>query len=157
METGFSGKEWRQTLGLGNRTQVSERRLHFSVVSGFPANLRGEIWSYLSASNALAKCFSSQVYARLLNSIDPDTDSTISRDVYRTFPTVDMFEEKDGYGQKGLMNVLKAYAAYDPEVGYCQGMGFLAGMLLMEMYTEEAAFWQLVQILQSYNWRAMFQ
>ena len=28
-------------------------------------------------------------------------------------------------GQKGLRDVLRAYACYDPRVGYCQGMAFV--------------------------------
>lgn len=34
-----------------------------------------------------------------------------------------------------LHNVLKVYSLYDTDVGYCQGMGFLAALLLM--YLEE--------------------
>lgn len=46
-------------------------------------------------------------------------------------------------GQTLLRRVLRAYANYDEEVGYCQGMGFIAGMFLTYM-PEEEAFWQLV-------------
>ena len=31
-----------------------------------------------------------------------------------------MFCEKDGLGQKDLFDILKAYAEYDTETGYCQ-------------------------------------
>lgn len=37
-----------------------------------------------------------------------------------------------------LFNVMKAYAVCDPEVGYCQGSAFLAGMLLLHMPEEDA-------------------
>ncbi len=46
-------------------------------------------------------------------------------------------------GQAALRRVLRAYSYYDREVGYCQGMNFIAGMFLTLM-TEEEAFWQLV-------------
>ena len=46
-------------------------------------------------------------------------------------------------GQAALRRVLRAYSYYDPEVGYCQGMNFIAGMFLTLM-TEEEAFWLLV-------------
>jgi Rab-GTPase-TBC domain len=46
-------------------------------------------------------------------------------------------------GQTALRRVLRAYSYYDPEVGYCQGMNFIAGMFLTLM-SEEEAFWLLV-------------
>lgn len=42
----------------------------------------------------------------------------------------------NGSRQEILMNVLKAYAVYHPEVGYCQGMGFVTALLLMYMEEE---------------------
>lgn len=29
--------------------------------------------------------------------------------------------------------MLQAYSVHDPEVGYCQGIGFIAGLLLMHV------------------------
>ena len=49
-------------------------------------------------------------------------------------------------GQASLRRVLRAYSIYDPEVGYCQGMNFIAGMFITFM-PEEQAFWMLVAIM----------
>jgi hypothetical protein len=46
-------------------------------------------------------------------------------------------------GQAALRRVLRAYSVYDRDVGYCQGMNFIAGMFLTFM-SEEEAFWLLV-------------
>jgi len=46
-------------------------------------------------------------------------------------------------GQSRLRRVLKAYSTYDREIGYCQGMNFIAAMFLTLM-SEEQAFWMLV-------------
>jgi hypothetical protein len=46
-------------------------------------------------------------------------------------------------GQEALRRVLRAYSYYDREVGYCQGMNFIAGMFLT-IIPEEDAFWLLV-------------
>ena len=46
-------------------------------------------------------------------------------------------------GQAALRRVLCAYSYYDREVGYCQGMNFIAGMFITIM-SEEEAFWLLV-------------
>ena len=132
-------------------------RLLSSATRGLPRHLRGSIWYYLSRAHSLSACFSDQVYCRLMQTSEEEVDSTILRDVYRTFPTVDMFKDPGGYGQRGLYNVLRAYSAYDPEIAYCQGMGFIVGLLLTELYTEEQAFWVFVQIMHSYHWRFLFQ
>jgi len=49
-------------------------------------------------------------------------------------------------GQASLRRVLRAYSYYDREVGYCQGMNFIAGMFLTLM-SEEESFWLLVSVM----------
>ena len=58
----------------------------------------------------------------------------------------EMFYEDGGAGQVSLRRVLTWYAALDPEVGYCQGMGFIAALLLSYMI-EEDAFYCLYAVL----------
>jgi hypothetical protein len=57
----------------------------------------------------------------------------VEKDLDRTFPHHDMFAARDGPGQRDLRAVLRAYAMHNPTVGYCQGMGMLAGALLMQV------------------------
>ena len=45
-----------------------------------------------------------------------------------------------------MFYVLAAYSMYNMEVGYCQGMSVLAGLLLLYM-DEEEAFWGLSVLL----------
>eukprot|EP00534_Pseudo-nitzschia_fraudulenta_P005323 CAMPEP_0201179916 /NCGR_PEP_ID=MMETSP0851-20130426/114539_1 /ASSEMBLY_ACC=CAM_ASM_000631 /TAXON_ID=183588 /ORGANISM="Pseudo-nitzschia fraudulenta, Strain WWA7" /LENGTH=768 /DNA_ID=CAMNT_0047463989 /DNA_START=82 /DNA_END=2388 /DNA_ORIENTATION=+ len=60
-------------------------------------------------------------------------------------------------GQAALRRVLRAYSYCDQEVGYCQGMNFIAGMFLTIM-TEEEAFWLLVSVMSDKpcNMRGLF-
>ena len=51
----------------------------------------------------------------------------------RTFPTHAYFINPLGRGQLSLFNILKAYSLLDEEVGYCQGLSFVAGVLLMHV------------------------
>lgn len=60
-------------------------------------------------------------------------ESVIQRDIARTFPAHDFFKEAGGLGQDSLYRVSKAYAIYDSEVGYCQGLSFLAATLLLHV------------------------
>ena len=54
-------------------------------------------------------------------------------------------------GKNRLYNVLNAYANFDEEVGYCQGMNFITAMLLFNIIDEEDVFWCLIMILMSNN------
>lgn len=49
-------------------------------------------------------------------------------------------------GQGSLRRVLRAYAIYDQDTGYCQGMNFIAAMFITFM-SEEEAFWLLVYVM----------
>ena len=60
-------------------------------------------------------------------------EKMIIRDLSRTFPKHDFFKRADGLGQESLFNVMKAYSLYDSEVGYCQGLSFIAGALLLNV------------------------
>ncbi|GLI65592.1 hypothetical protein VaNZ11_009167 [Volvox africanus] len=66
-----------------------------------------------------------------------EVDDSILRDIHRTFPEHPYFGMEEG--QKSLFRVLKAYSLHDLEVAYCQGMAFMAGVLLMYV-PEETAF-----------------
>lgn len=49
-----------------------------------------------------------------------------------------------------LRRVLHAFAVYNPRIGYCQSLNFLAGLLLLFVETEEYAFWLLNIITRVY-------
>ncbi|EOO03913.1 putative gtpase-activating protein gyp3 protein [Phaeoacremonium minimum UCRPA7] len=49
-----------------------------------------------------------------------------------------------------LRRVLSAFAIYNPRIGYCQSLNFLAGLLLLFVETEEQAFWLLNIITRVY-------
>lgn len=49
-----------------------------------------------------------------------------------------------------LRRVLHAFAIYNPRIGYCQSLNFLAGFLLLFVETEEQAFWLLNVITRVY-------
>ncbi|EGD72297.1 hypothetical protein PTSG_00316 [Salpingoeca rosetta] len=72
----------------------------------------------------------------------------IRLDLDRTFYTHVMFMECDGEGQQELFRVLAVYAAYNKETGYCQGMAYVAAVLLMHM-KEEDAFWCFLSLMES--------
>ena len=52
-------------------------------------------------------------------------------------------------------NVIKAYSLYDPDVGYTQGMIFIAAPLIMNM-SESECFCLLVLLMKEYQLRDLF-
>jgi len=115
---------------------------------GLPPSLRGLIWQLLLGSRAL-KMRHPGLYASLLErEMDKGLCEIAKRDLSRTFPTHALFLGADGIGQRQLFRVLRAFAVYDPRVGYCQGMGFIAATLLTQM-GEEDAFWAFVVLMKS--------
>ncbi|KAM7413995.1 hypothetical protein PAMA_019017 [Pampus argenteus] len=73
----------------------------------------------------------------------------IALDLQRSFPTHRslMGESPEAIeGQAKLFRVLIAYAKYNPQVGYSQGMSYIAAVLLMQL-GEEEAFWALTGLL----------
>lgn len=106
----------------------------------------------------------SGLYAQLSNGDICRWDEQIRRDVGRTFPELKLFSSVDGIGQRQMFDVLHAFAQYAPDIGYCQGMNFIAGFLLVQVHedrqkdstnwlcdltVEEAVFWLLVGLMRA--------
>ncbi|XP_023180795.1 TBC1 domain family member 8B-like [Xiphophorus maculatus] len=73
----------------------------------------------------------------------------IALDLQRSFPTHQslMGQSSEAIeGQAKLFRVLVAYAKYNPQVGYSQGMSYIVAVLLMHL-GEEEAFWALTALL----------
>ncbi|KAI9294074.1 TBC-domain-containing protein, partial [Neoconidiobolus thromboides FSU 785] len=121
------------------------------VEKGIPDSLRGRVWSFLSNVQQFKKA---GTYQEMLGREKIPIYDVIERDIRRTYPRHSLFYYENSQGLKDLYSILKAYAQYNPEVGYCQGMGMLVGLFLMQGLSEEDAFWLLVstnsQYLQGY-------
>jgi TBC1 domain family protein 1 len=62
-------------------------------------------------------------------------EELIELDAPRTFPSEPCFDEKY---QASLIRILCAYTNLNPQVGYCQGMSLIAGLLLLVSGGREA-------------------
>jgi hypothetical protein len=126
-----SPNQWLELLLQSKDSQlIAKYRAKVVQLFEVPPYLLGSYWKSLVLP---AKTISLEEYAALLASSDFKFHSEIRRDINRTFPTLKFFQELKSLGQNQLFNVLKAYSLYNPEVGYCQGMGFIVGMLLSHM------------------------
>lgn len=87
-----------------------------------------------------------------------DLINSIKIDLNRTDPGNVVFLKDFSHGSNPLYNVLIAYANFDPEVNYCQGMNMVASWLLKHLdYNECDAFFFLVYICITHKWREVYK
>ena len=77
----------------------------------------------------------------------------INRDINRTFYTVKFVE---GNGKKMLIDILTALAFIRPEIGYCQGMNFIAGALINLIDDEEKCFWVFLSFIDNIEMNLLY-
>ena len=104
------------------------------IRGGIPPPLRGVVWPSIAGAKDQ---FLLEEFQRLSAETSP-YEGLIGKDVGRSFPNVEMFREAGGEGQQMLARVLKCFSLYDEKIGYCQGLGFVVGPLLMHMNDAEA-------------------
>ncbi|XP_056412527.1 TBC1 domain family member 1 isoform X4 [Hyla sarda] len=136
---------WEKMLNIPGRAKIKAdmEKIHAAVGQGVPRPHRGEIWKFLAEQYQLRHQMPSRSpikdvpYKELLKQLTTQQHAILI-DLGRTFPTHPYFSAQLGAGQLSLYNILKAYSLLDPEVGYCQGLSFVAGVLLLHMSEEDA-------------------
>jgi hypothetical protein len=97
--------------------------LHLSI-NNIPKSLRSLIWIIISDTIPLER--NDKEYNDLINlKIDSTAKEQIEKDINRTFK-----ETKTENEINKLNNILYAFTASSNNLGYCQGMNFIAGLLL---------------------------
>ena len=77
----------------------------------------------------------------------------INRDINRTFYTEKFVQ---GNGKKMLIDILTALAFIRPEIGYCQGMNFIAGALVDFIDNEEKCFWIFLSFIDNIEMNLLY-
>ncbi|KAH8311119.1 hypothetical protein KR044_004481, partial [Drosophila immigrans] len=116
------------------------------IRKGIPGPYRADVWMKITGAEA-AKKQNPNLYRSLLN-IDhfiKEISDSISIDLPRTFPDNIHFDSK----KERLFNILCAYAHHNRDVGYCQGLNYIAGLLLIVTDDEEKSFWLLKHIVEN--------
>ena len=135
-------------------TELSHGELKRLARLGIPVARRKAVWPQLCRAAEL-KAAAPDGYFLALLALPAATAPTdagfaaerqIDLDLARTFPGHRLLSSADGAAR--LREVLVAYARRDPRVGYVQGMGFVAALLLVFVEDTEEAFWCLASVIE---------
>ncbi|KAE8626066.1 hypothetical protein XENTR_v10006490 [Xenopus tropicalis] len=164
-EVGLCQKEvlnlWDKKLNCRTKIRFDMEEIFATLKEGVPKGKRGEIWQFLSVQYRLRHRLPSKQqpsdvsYNDLLKQLTAQQHAILV-DLGRTFPTHPYFSAQLGAGQLSLYNLLKAYSLLDKEVGYCQGISFVAGVLLLHM-SEQQAFEMLKFLMYDLGFRKQYR
>ncbi|CAL8083326.1 unnamed protein product [Calicophoron daubneyi] len=148
-------QQWNDVLRQPNR-ELTRAELKYLCRAGVPTQYRRGVWRML-IHGELKQMMAEKgphYYNRLVAEISESTVATtyrkqISLDLLRTMPNNVEFDSPDASGIQQLQELLQAYSIHNPEIGYCQGMNFLAAVALTILKKEDA-FWCLTAILEKY-------
>ncbi|XP_064225202.1 TBC1 domain family member 4 isoform X5 [Aotus nancymaae] len=165
-EVGVCQKEvlitWdKKLLNCRAKIRCDMEDIHTLLKEGVPKSRRGEIWQFLALQYRLRHRLPNKQqppdisYKELLKQLTAQQHAILV-DLGRTFPTHPYFSVQLGAGQLSLFNLLKAYSLLDKEVGYCQGISFVAGVLLLHM-SEEQAFEMLKFLMYDLGFRKQYR
>nr|CAD7200506.1 unnamed protein product [Timema douglasi] len=151
-------RKWSHIIGKGKSLKRSLTVKRY-VRKGIPGEHRGLVWLTVSGAERLKEETGPDLYLRLLRGpLDQEIIDTVRTDLPRTFPDNIFFNAAADH-QLQLYNVLVAYAHDNKEVGYCQGLNYIAGLLLLVTKDEDTSFWLLKvlveRILPQYYTRTM--
>uniref|UniRef100_A0A3Q3E495 TBC1 domain family member 12 n=1 Tax=Labrus bergylta TaxID=56723 RepID=A0A3Q3E495_9LABR len=124
-------------------TMYGTRRVRELWWQGLPPSVRGRVWS-LAIGNELNITPGNNMLI-IISVIDggaslADRESSldlIKLDISRTFPSLFIFQKGGPYHDL-LHSVLGAYTCYRPDIGYVQGMSFIAAVLILNLEEAEA-------------------
>ncbi|XP_067408945.1 TBC1 domain family member 12 isoform X2 [Emydura macquarii macquarii] len=138
----------------GMRTTRRVRELWWQ---GLPPSVRGKVWSLaigneLNITHELYEIFLSRAKERWRSFSETHSENDlegvsvadreaslelIKLDISRTFPSFYIFQKGGPYHDL-LHSVLGAYTCYRPDVGYVQGMSFIAAVLILNLEEADA-------------------
>ncbi|XP_074963409.1 TBC1 domain family member 12 isoform X2 [Phalacrocorax aristotelis] len=135
------------------------RRVRDLWWQGLPPSVRGKVWSLavgneLNITPELYEIFLSRAKERWKSFSETSSENDIEDagasvadreasleliklDISRTFPSLYIFQKGGPYHDL-LHSVLGAYTCYRPDVGYVQGMSFIAAVLILNLEEADA-------------------
>lgn len=168
---------WRGQLLLEYRTKGLTSRVEQEWRRGLPMELRGVLWSdrignHLHLTEEIYAMYKRYWYRQRLSFAytfrDQNSTSScpligreqtlrgVGVDLSRTFGSLQLFRVGSALRTK-LQQCLEIFAIYRPDLGYVQGMSFIAGLLAVYIPNEYDLFRSLANLLVSHHFFAYFQ
>lgn len=135
--------KWAKMLSNWNVYKQQQSKIIKKVKKGIPDSIRSRAW-YLLVDGDYYKSEYPEKMSDLLQKEKHDSYSTIEKDIIRTFQQVSFLSDPKVFDS--LRKVLYCYSQIDPELGYTQGMSFIAGMFVLYM-DEESAFYSFISVM----------
>lgn len=110
--------------------QISALR-HAIVHEGVPEHMRGKLWLKLLRAKETSSGHAFDIYSKLTEFPNEEVETLLAKDVDRTMASLRLWREDISCGNNKLFNVCKAYANYDKEVSYVQGLNYIVALLLI--------------------------
>eukprot|EP01133_Synstelium_polycarpum_P008376 gene8376-9845_t len=141
----------------------STKKVRELILQGIPSHVRSKVWPLLVGNdlNITPELFS--IFGARAERAKQKGDASLGRegtvtlihlDLPRTFPMLSIFQD-EGPLHQSLANVLEAYVCYRPDVGYVQGMSYLAAVFLL-ILDEYSAFVCLANFLNNPCYMAFY-
>ncbi|XP_058682455.1 growth hormone-regulated TBC protein 1 isoform X1 [Poecile atricapillus] len=135
--------KWSKLLKGNNSIQKSLKVKRY-IRKGIPNEHRALVWMIVSGAQTNMEQNPGYYHRLLEGEKNAKLLEAIKTDMNRTFPdNVKFRKTADPCLQNALYNVLVAYGHHNKAVGYCQGMNFIAGYLILITKNEEESFWLL--------------
>jgi hypothetical protein len=136
---------WATILDGNDHELTVSQKLKRFIRKGIPSEHRPMVWMYVSGAEQRRREHP-DLFRKLLDGPqESQLVELIKIDMHRTFPDNVYFRDDlpDTKSAKcgALFNVLTAIAHNNRHIGYCQGMNFIAGLMLIIMQDEEKVFW----------------
>lgn len=150
---------WNNEILPNWETMCCSRKVRELWWQGIPPSVRGKVWSlaignelnithelyYICLARAKEKWRSRSTVGAEVECEDAgfstaDREASlelIKLDISRTFPNLCIFQQGGPYHDT-LHSILGAYTCYRPDVGYVQGMSFIAAVLILNLDTADA-------------------
>jgi len=148
-------EKWAKMLRSWQRYSTSKhKKLKSRIRKGIPSCFRGYAWYLISDSESFKSRYPADHYQSLLqNECSRVVVNAIAMDLSRTYPSHIKFKGEEG--RESLNRLLKAYSVFDQEVGYTQGMSYIAALFLIFL-SEESSFWLFATVMKEYHMREFF-
>ncbi|XP_060731340.1 TBC1 domain family member 14 isoform X2 [Tachysurus vachellii] len=159
---GNAAHTWSQEILPNWQSMHSSKRTRDLWWQGIPPSVRGRVWSlaignelnithelydiclarakvkWSASPSSISRAESNTAGDAGLSHADREASlELIKLDISRTFPSLCIFQQGGPYHDV-LHSILGAYTCYRPDVGYVQGMSFIAAVLILNMNTADA-------------------